>query len=67
MIPIYNENIKNELLDILDLQLKDNVKTRILGNNLYDWKKPQSGDKQIRAQIEIYNYLNHLSKKSNNS
>ncbi len=67
MVPIYNENIKNELLDILDLQLKDNVKTRILGNNLYDWKKPQPGDKQIRAQIEIYNYLNRLSKKSNNS
>ncbi len=67
MVPIYNENIKNELLDILDLQLKDNVKTRILGNNLYDWKKPSAGDKQIRAQIEIYNYLNRLSKKSNNS
>ncbi|MCF6240028.1 MAG: polyphosphate kinase 1 [Bacteroidales bacterium] len=67
MIPVYNESIKKELLDILDLQLKDNVKARILGNDLFDWKKPPVGDKPIRAQIEIYNYLNRLSKDFNNS
>lgn len=67
MVPIYNEDIKKELLDILNIQLNDNVKSRILGNNLYDWKKPPIKDKPVRAQIEIYNYLNRLSNNSNNS
>ncbi|MBN1251887.1 MAG: polyphosphate kinase 1 [Bacteroidales bacterium] len=67
--PIYNQAIKNELLDLLELQLKDNVKAKILGSNLYDWKNPENNNKQQhRSQIEIYNYLknkNDLRKKFN--
>jgi len=67
MIPIYNEIIKKELMDILNIQLKDNTKARILGDSLYDWKKPQNEGNDFRAQIEIYNYLSSLSKKYDNS
>lgn len=58
LVPVYNEKIKKELLDILQIQLNDNTKARILGENLYDWKLPDQRRKKIRAQIDIYNYLN---------
>jgi polyphosphate kinase len=58
MVPIYNEKIKNEILDILQIQLSDNTKARILGKNICDWKLPDKKGKNIRAQEEIYKYLN---------
>jgi len=58
MVPIYNEKIKNEILDILQIQLSDNTKARILGNNICDWRLPDKNGKNIRAQEEIYKYLN---------
>lgn len=56
--PIIDEDIKEEFNDILRIQLKDNVKARILDDaesNEYVEKK--EGEKSIRSQIEIYNYL----------
>ncbi len=56
--PIYNEEISREFKDILEIQLKDNVKARIQDKeetNTYVKKSP--GDKAIRSQIEIYEYL----------
>jgi len=58
MVPIYNEKIKNEILDILQIQLNDNTKARILGKNICDWKLPDRKGENIRAQEEIYKYLN---------
>lgn len=56
--PIYDKEIANEFKDILDLQLKDNVKARVqdaLESNEYVQKSP--GEKVVRSQVEIYNYL----------
>ncbi|MDX1603076.1 MAG: polyphosphate kinase 1 [Salinimicrobium sediminis] len=56
--PIYDEEIAQEFKDILNIQLNDNVKARIqdpLEKNEFVIPKP--GDKRIRSQYEIYNYL----------
>ena len=54
--PIWDDNIKQELIDILNIQLQDNVKARWLDNNLSnDYVK--SSRKKIRSQLETYNYL----------
>ncbi len=58
MVPVYNEKIKKELLDILQIQLSDNTKARILDKNLDEWKFLEQNGKKIRAQIDIYQYLN---------
>lgn len=50
--------IQQELIDILDIQLRENVKARILDNeqqNAYVATAP--GEAQHRAQVEIYHYL----------
>ena len=54
--PIYDERIKQELIDILHIQLHDNVKARLLHNDLSN-DYVQNGKKKIRSQVETYQYL----------
>jgi|KBSMisStandDraft_5_1062788.scaffolds.fasta_scaffold05078_5 polyphosphate kinase len=54
--PVLDPAIRQEIKDILQIQLSDNVKARWLDNNLQNiYKKDQS--KKVRSQIEIYHYL----------
>lgn len=55
-VEIQNPEIKQELKDIISIQLHDNVKARILDNELSNEYVTTRG-KKIRSQIEIYNYL----------
>ncbi|MCX7743457.1 MAG: polyphosphate kinase 1 [Flavobacteriales bacterium] len=54
--PLEDQILKQEMLDILSLQLKDNTKARILDEELNNKVIPQEGEK-IRAQHAIYEYL----------
>jgi polyphosphate kinase len=57
-VPIYSPEVKKQIKDIIDIQLSGNTKVRILDStqqNLY--KKPKPGERKIRVQDEIYNYL----------
>ncbi len=56
-IPIFDEAIKQEIKDIINIQLLDNVKARLLDEDLSN-SYVQSKGKKIRSQIETYNYLN---------
>lgn len=56
--PIYDERIKKELKDILNIQLKDNVKARWLNNELNnEYIRPADNEQSIRSQTETYKYL----------
>jgi polyphosphate kinase len=55
--PIFDSTIKQELKDILKIQLKDNVKARLLNNHLNNEYVSNAGIKKFRSQIETYNYL----------
>jgi len=57
--PVLDETIRQELKEILDIQLSDNVKARWLDNELMNKYKRDHSEKKIRSQIEIYNYLYH--------
>ena len=54
--PITNAKVKQELIDILNIQLKDNTKARILDNHLSN-KYVSNKEKSYRSQIETYHYL----------
>ncbi len=57
-VPILDLEVKKQIKDIIDIQLSGNTKVRILDRlqqNLY--KKPKVGERKIRVQDEIYNYL----------
>jgi len=55
-IPVMDPLIKQELKDIIHIQLRDNVKARILDNDLSNNYVPSTG-KKVRSQIETYHYL----------
>ena len=54
--PIYEESIKQELADFLDIHWRDNIKARILNDKLNN-KIKKTGGKPFRAQWQIYEYL----------
>jgi polyphosphate kinase len=55
--PIFDDNIKKVLRTILEIQLKDNVKARILDNELSNKYVTDNSLEKVRSQVEIYNYL----------
>jgi len=57
--PLYDEKLRKEVRDIIDIQLQDNTKAReINGHNSNKYVKTK--DKiPFRAQIDIYNYLKY--------
>ncbi len=59
--PIYNSEIKQELKQMLDIQLRDNCKARVIDskmqNNYY-----KSKGKVVRTQLDTYNYLQEIHK-----
>ncbi len=55
--PIYDEDIKKEIRDIIDIQLADNTKARQI-NQLNNNKYKKTGDKEEkRSQLDTYTYL----------
>jgi polyphosphate kinase len=54
--PILDVTIKKELIDIINIQLKDNQKARILDAELLNKYVPSIGSK-YKSQEETYNYL----------
>lgn len=56
-VPVTDPGIRKELKDIIHIQLRDNVKARILNHELSNNYVPSEGKKLIRSQIETYHYL----------
>jgi len=62
--PIYHEELKKEIRDIINIQLHDNTKAREINaanNNKYH---RTTSDTLTRAQIDIYNYLKNKNTKN---
>src|SRR5690606_5704623 len=61
-VKITQKNLKKEIKDLLDIQLSDNVKARVLDKNLRN-EYVKNDETEIRAQIE--NYRNRKQKSYN--
>ncbi|NTW33905.1 MAG: polyphosphate kinase 1, partial [Bacteroidetes bacterium] len=55
--PILDNEIKEDLKNILNIQLKDNTKARLLSYDKYNQYKTTQEKTKIRSQTEIYKYL----------
>ena len=53
--PVYNQKIKKKIRAIIDIQLQDTVKARII-NKAQD-NKYRKGTPEVRAQYAIRDYL----------
>ena len=54
--PIYDKDVQREIRDMIELQLKDNVKARIINAVQDNEYVSPNGAKRIRSQFEIYKY-----------
>jgi polyphosphate kinase len=59
--PIYDENIKSELKKMLEIQLQDNSKARILDPELSNKYTKNNTDQKYRAQEDYYNYIKSIT------
>ncbi len=55
--PIYDPEIKEELIDFFNLQWQDNTAARILDNELNNTIKNQGQTPQVKSQLLFYDYL----------
>lgn len=55
--PIFEKGIQQELKDILAIQQDDNIKARILDNELKNQYVNPRNQKKVRSQVDTWNYL----------
>ncbi|MFM5113680.1 polyphosphate kinase 1 [Aeromonas hydrophila] len=62
--PIYDERLKQRILDILELQLSDTCKARVIDADQNNEYVKRGNRRKIRSQVAIYDYLKRIE--SNN-
>ncbi len=56
--PIYDDDVKKEIKDLIDIQFRDNIKARQINpaqNNEY---VTPDGEERIRSQVSLYDIIN---------
>ncbi|MEI6140757.1 MAG: polyphosphate kinase 1 [Mariniphaga sp.] len=61
-VPIYDPEIKKELIDFFNLQWKDNTAARILDNDLNNTIKDYGKEPKFESQTAFYEYLGERNK-----
>ena len=64
--PIYDEKLKQLIIDILELQFKDRSKARIIDSEQKNSYVRRGNRKKIRSQIAIYDHLKKWESNYNN-
>ena len=62
-VPIYDPEIRKELIDFFNLQWQDNTAARILDNDLTNMIKNQGKLPQVKSQLVFYDYLRERNAK----
>ncbi|KAJ8742883.1 polyphosphate kinase 1 [Aeromonas veronii] len=62
--PIYDERLKQRIMDILELQLSDTCKARVIDADQKNEYVKRGNRRKIRSQVAIYDYLKRIE--SNN-
>jgi polyphosphate kinase len=57
--PVYDEELKKEIRDIINIQLDDNTKSREINSHNTNKYHKTNSEIPCRAQIDIYNYLKY--------
>jgi polyphosphate kinase len=54
--PVLDEGIRSEIMDIMQIQMKDNIKSRYLGPDNMNQYRKMPGQGKHRAQFDIHDY-----------
>lgn len=58
--PIYDERLKQRILDILQLQLSDTCKARVIDADQSNQYVKRGNRRKVRSQVAIYDYLKRI-------
>ena len=64
VVPILDPTIKKEIKDLMDIQLKDNVKSRSLNFEKINQYRTGKGDLNIKTQYETYHFYKRKERPS---
>ena len=56
IFPVYDDSLKREILDVLKIQLRDNVKASLIDENLQN-NRIRNNEPEVRSQIATYHYF----------
>lgn len=62
--PIYDPDLKQMIIDILQLQLGDNTKARIINQDQSNPYRGRGNKRKVRSQIAIHQYLSQYEKQA---
>ncbi len=54
--PIFDKEVQREIRDLIEMQLKDNVKARVINSTQDNVYVSTNGEEKIRSQFEMYHY-----------
>ena len=60
LCPIYDRDVKNELMHIVELQMNDNVKARVINANQDNCYRSNDTGTECRSQYATYDYVKNL-------
>jgi polyphosphate kinase len=63
--PIYDEDLKRRIMDILHIQFNDTLKARVIDKQQTNHYVTRGNRKNLRSQTEIYRYLKAVEKDKN--
>lgn len=66
-VPIYEEGTRAMILNILDIQWRDNMKARIVDAEQKNLYRTRGNRKKVRSQVEIRRYLTSLNHEEPNT
>jgi polyphosphate kinase len=58
--PVYDERLKQRIIDMLEIQFNDTTKARVIDADQRNSYVPRGNRRKIRSQISIYEYLQRL-------
>ena len=58
--PIYDDNLKKIIIDLLDLQFKDTVKARLIDEDQSNQYVGRGNRRKVRCQINTYEYIKNF-------
>ncbi len=59
-VPIYDNNLKKIIIDLVDLQFKDNVKARLIDEDQSNRYVSRGNRRKVRCQINTYEYIKKI-------
>lgn len=62
--PVYDKELQQRIVDIFDIQFKDTLKARVIDANQTNKYVKRGNRKNLRSQIEVYNYLKQIEDKT---